>query len=216
MAFAQRNLFWDLDGTLTDPADGIVHSVQYALRHFGLEAPREQLLSFIGPPLTDSFAETFGFSDENCKKAVEIYREYFKEKGIFENEPYPGIAELLEKLSALGFRHYLASSKPEPLCVRILEHFGLARCFTAVAGSDFAGTRARKEQVLAYLMERDGISASSALMIGDRRFDAEGAAEFGIPCIGVLWGYGSREELETAGCAALASDLEELYSLLTV
>ena len=128
MDFTQKTvLLWDLDGTLTDPADGIVHSVQHALRHFGLRAGREELLSFIGPPLADSFAERFGFSPEQCREAVAVYRAYFCRDGKFENIPYPGIDRLLAALKAAGKRLYLASSKPEPLCEEILAHFFAAR-----------------------------------------------------------------------------------------
>jgi phosphoglycolate phosphatase len=207
-------LLWDLDGTLTDPADGIVHSVQYALRHYGMWAEREELLSFIGPPLADSFAEKFGFSPEQSREAVEIYREYFRKDGMYQNVPYDGIQELLEKLQAAGKKMYLASSKPEPLCEQILEHFGLRRYLDGVAGSDFAGTRARKDQVIQYLLDRENLSSQQVLMIGDRKYDVEGAAGFSIPCIGVLWGYGSREELKTAGAAAVAENIPQLERLL--
>lgn len=211
----RKCLLWDLDGTLTDPADGIVHSVQYALRHYGLWAEREELLSFIGPPLADSFSEKFGFSEEKSREAVEIYREYFRKDGWLENAPYPGIHSLLSRLQVAGFQHYLASSKPEPLCRQILAHFELDRYFEEIAGSDFEGTRARKEQVLAWLLEQCQISSEQALMIGDRKFDVQGAAQFAIPCIGVLWGYGSREELETAGAWKVVSDFAQLEWLLS-
>ena len=217
MDFTQKTvLLWDLDGTLTDPADGIVHSVQHALRHFGLRAGREELLSFIGPPLADSFAERFGFSPEQCREAITVYRAYFCRDGKFENTPYPGIDRLLAALKAAGKRLYLASSKPEPLCEEILAHFSLRGYFDAVAGSGLDGARPRKEDVIGDLLAREGIDPRGAVMIGDRRYDAEGAAPFSIPCIGVLWGYGGREELKAAGVSAVAEDLPALGAMLGV
>lgn len=209
-------IIWDLDGTLTDPADGITRSVQIALSHFGISASREELLSFIGPPLADSFAEKFGFSPEQCADAIRFYREYFSKTGLFENQMYPGIPELLQQVQASGKRNFLASSKPEIFCRKILDHFSILEPFSQVAGSDLEGKRAEKHAVIQWLLDSSGIDPADAVMIGDRKFDVLGAAEFSIPCIGVLWGYGSREELEQAGVAAVAEDISSLCKILNV
>lgn len=215
MNFADKTaVIWDLDGTLTDPADGITRSVQAALAHFGLSAPREELLSFIGPPLADSFREKFRFSPEQCAEAITHYREYFRRRGMWENKVYPGIPELLGRVKEAGKRNFLASSKPEVFCRQILEHFSILSPFDLAAGSDLEGLRAGKSAVLRYLLEQSGADPQHAVMIGDRKYDVLGAAEFSIPCIGVLWGYGSREELESAGAAAVASTPAELAELL--
>lgn len=207
-------IIWDLDGTLTDPAEGITRSVQHALSHYGIQAEQESLLPFIGPPLVGSFREFFGFSPEQAHEAVGFYREYFREKGIFENRLYPEIPALLGRLCQAGRSNYLASSKPEPFCRRILDHFALTPFFSFIAGSGLDGSLATKGEVLSYLLEKGNILPGQAVMIGDRRFDAEGAAELAVPCIGVLWGYGSREELIGAGAAALAETPGELAGLL--
>ena len=215
MDFSEKAfIIWDLDGTLTDPADGITRSVQAALRHFGLSASREELLDFIGPPLADSFAGKFGFSPKQCEEAIRYYREYFSKTGIFENRVYPGIPELLRQIQAAGKQNFLASSKPEVFCRKILDHFSILEPFSQVAGSNLEGKRAEKHAVLQYLLEQSGIDPAKAVMIGDRKFDVLGAAEFSIPCIGGLWGHGSREELEKAGAAAAVSAPEELSRLL--
>lgn len=215
MDFSEKKfIIWDLDGTLTDPADGITRSVQAALRYFGLSASREELLDFIGPPLADSFAGKFGFSQKQCEEAIRHYREYFSKTGMFENRVYPGIPELLRQIQAAGKQNFLASSKPEVFCRKILDHFSILEPFSQIAGSDLEGKRAEKHAVLQYLLEQSGIDPEKAVMIGDRKFDVLGAAEFSMPCIGVLWGYGSREELETAGAAAALSTPEELSRLL--
>ncbi len=208
------NLLFDLDGTLTDPAEGITRSVQHALAAFGLSASREELLCFIGPPLLDSFMERFGLSGEDARRAITIYREYFIPRGMYENQVYPGIPELLDRLCRSGKKLYLATSKPEPLAREILVHFGLDQYFAFIGGSTLDETRTRKDQVLRYVLETAHIPPEDALLIGDRLHDAEGARAVGIPCIGVLWGYGDRQELSSAGAAAIARSLPELEALL--
>ena len=211
---APTHLLFDLDGTLTDPAEGITRSVQHALAAFGLSASREELLSFIGSPLIDSFMDRFGLSEEDARRAVAVYREYFIPKGMFENQVYPGVPALLDHLCASGKKLYLATSKPEPFAKEILSHFRLDGYFTFIGGSTLDETRTRKDQVLRYVLEENRIPPEDALLIGDRLHDAEGARAVGIPCIGVLWGYGDRQELSAAGAAAIARDLPELEALL--
>lgn len=200
---------------MTDSAQGITNSVARALAYFGIQEEPENLLRFIGPPLNESLPEFYGFTPEQTAKAVEVFREYFVEKGWLENAPYPGIPELLRDLKAAGLRLMVATSKPEAQAVRILKYFGLAEYFDRICGAP-AGNEdgARKASVirtaLSYVED-----ASSVVMVGDRRHDVEGAGENGVPCIGVLYGYGSREELEGAGASFIAEDLGGLKGLLS-
>lgn len=206
---------FDLDGTLTDPGEGITRSVAYALSFFGIEVKdRTTLYPFIGPPLVDSFSTFYGFSPEQARQAVERYREYFSRQGIFENELYPGIKELLEDLKRHGVRILLASSKPELYARKILEHFQLLPFFDFVAAATMDDTRSKKTDVVRYALESCGISPDRAVMIGDRHHDIEGAKDNTLESIGVLWGYGSREELSAAGATLLAESVPQLASLL--
>ena len=206
---------FDLDGTLTDPGEGITRSVAYALSFFGIEVKdRTALYPFIGPPLVDSFSTFYGFSPEQARQAVERYREYFSRQGIFENELYPGIKELLEDLKKHGVRILLASSKPEVYARKILEHFQLLPFFDFVAAATMDDTRSKKTDVVRYALESCGISPDRAVMIGDRHHDIEGAKDNALESIGVLWGYGSREELSAAGATLLAESVPQLASLL--
>ena len=210
----KRYLFWDLDGTLTDPAEGITKSVQHALRCEGiLVEDRAALYPFIGPPLKDAFMDQYGFSAGQAESAIVHYREYFSQMGIFENKVYPGIPSLLGELRAAGRRLILATSKPAVFARRILEHFDLLSYFTVLCGSELDGSRTRKEEVIRYALEQTGARPEETAMIGDRRFDIEGAHACGIAAVGVLYGYGSRQELEDAGAEALAADIPALRRL---
>ena len=187
----------------------------YALSFFGIEVKdRTTLYPFIGPPLVDSFSTFYGFSPEQARQAVERYREYFSRQGIFENELYPGIKELLEDLKRHGVRILLASSKPELYARKILEHFQLLPFFDFVAAATMDDTRSKKTDVVRYALESCGISPDRAVMIGDRHYDIEGAKDNALESIGVLWGYGSREELSAAGATLLAESVPQLASLL--
>ena len=208
-------LFFDLDGTLTDPALGITNSFKHALKYFGIEIPSyETLCSFIGPPLPDTFKTQFGFDEAKAAEGVKKYREYFGTTGLLENSVYPGIPELLEELTQAGKKLVVATSKPEEYSVRIIDHFGLSRYFENVCGSLMNETRSKKDEVIAYAIERNHISdKSKILMIGDRKHDILGAKKIGLKSCGVLFGYGSREELETAGADFIAADIAELKAL---
>ncbi|MCR4939588.1 MAG: HAD family hydrolase [Treponemataceae bacterium] len=208
-------LFFDLDGTLTDPAEGITNSFKHALKYFGIEIPSYSILcSFIGPPLKDTFKKNFAFSDDKADEGVAKYREYFSTKGLFENSVYPGIKELLARLKGKGKKLVVATSKPEDFSVRIIEHFGLALYFDYVCGSLMDETRTRKDEVIEYAIERCGIKdISKVLMIGDRKHDITGARKTGLKSCGVLFGYGSREELEEAGADYIAADVGELEEI---
>lgn len=205
-------IFFDLDGTLTDPGLGITNSVMYALERFGIRTEeRSSLYKYIGPPLMDSFREFNGFDEEDCRRAVAAYREYFADRGLFENEVYPGIPALLNRLRAAGKRLCVATSKPEDFALRILRHFELDGYFDFVAGACMDETRTQKWEVIGWGLEQCGITEPGAvLMAGDRKHDVLGAARFGMDCVGILYGYGSAEELTGAGAAALVSSPAEL------
>ena len=205
-------LFFDLDGTLTDPAPGITNSFKYALKYFGREIPSyETLCTFIGPPLQDTFKNLLNFEDDKIPEAIKKYREYFAEKGLFENSVYPGIPELLSTLKQNGKKLVVATSKPEDFSIRIIEHFGLSQYFENVCGSLKDQTRTKKDEVIEFAIERNQISdKSKILMIGDRKHDILGAKKVGLKSCGVLFGYGSREELETAGADFIAENVSRL------
>lgn len=208
-------ILFDLDGTLTDPGEGITNSVAYALKKYGIEVTdRKSLYSFIGPPLSDSFMKYYGFSEEKAMEAIQFYREYFREKGIFENEVYEGIPQLLERIKKSGRKIVLATSKPEEFALRILEHFDLIKYFDVVAGASMDEKRNRKGDVIKYALEKGGFGKDSTVMIGDREHDIFGAKENSLASIGVLYGYGSREELEKAGADYIAEAVEDIFSLL--
>lgn len=213
--FSQKKaVLFDLDGTLTDPSTGITNSVMYALRHYGISAGRAELLRFIGPPLTDSFEEFYGFSHEQAVEAVGVYREYFRDKGIFENTVYPGVRALLAALNENGRTVIMATSKPEVFARRIADHFAMTPFFHVIAGSCLNGDRVRKGDVIAYALRQAGADPADAVMVGDREHDCIGARQCGIPVIGVLYGFGSRTELTAAGADTIAGDLRQLRRIL--
>lgn len=209
-------ILFDLDGTLTDPAEGITNSVAYALSEFGITVEdKTQLNVFIGPPLTDSFMNYYGLSEEEAKKAVTYYREYFKPKGIFQNKLYPGVPELLQALKDGGKRLLLATSKPEVFARDILAHFGIDKYFDFIAGATLDGTRSKKADVIAYALETFGVTEKGkCLMVGDRNQDINGAKTVGIDSLGVLFGYGSLDELETAGATYIAETVEDILTFV--
>lgn len=196
-----KYVLFDLDGTLTNPAIGITNSVMYSLRKFGIEVKdRSALYKFIGPPLQDSFEKYCGLSKQDAKRAVEYYREFYRDKGIFENIVYDGIEDLLKLLKAKSRSVLLASSKPEVFAKQILEYFGIAGYFTFIAGSELDGTRVNKDEVIQYALTSCNINdLSKVIMIGDREHDIIGAKKQGIKSLGVLYGFGDRKELEDAG-----------------
>lgn len=206
----------DLDGTLTDSKDGILNSVRYALRQMEVAIPPEDVLqTFIGPPLVESFQTCCGFSEGRAWKAVELYREYFGDKGLFENAPYEGVADMLGALQAAGARLCVATSKPTVYARRIVERFGLAGYFDQVVGSNLDGSRTNKAEVITAAMScYSGADPAAFTMVGDRKYDLLGAASNGIAAVGVLYGYGSREELESCQPACLAGSIDELRQVL--
>ena len=211
-----KHYFFDLDGTLTDPGLGITNSVMYSLKTYGIEEnDREKLYTFIGPPLVDSFMAHYGFTREEGYEATRRFQIYFSQKGLFENEVYPGIPQLLSALKKRGDRVILATSKPEEFSLRILEHFDLLQYFDQVCGATMdEKTRSRKEDVLAYALEKSGADPKDSFMIGDRKFDVLAGGGFGLFTVGVLYGYGDRAELEEAGADRICGSVKELEEFL--
>ena len=209
-------ILFDLDGTLTDPKVGITTASALALAHFGIHEEAENLTKFIGPPLDETFTEDYGFTPEQCVEATEVFRAYYVERGWLENVPYEGIEPLLKKLRQAGKRLLVATTKPEATAERILKHFGLAAYFDLICGATPGDQKgARKVMVIRDALRRMNIQEPSrAVMVGDRRHDVEGAHGAGLPAIGVLYGYGGREELVRSGADALAADPDELYTIL--
>ena len=211
---ANKAIFFDLDGTLTDSGEGIINCALLALEHYGLPLPsREEMRVFVGPPLTQSFI-AHGVPPEEAANAVAIYRSRYIPIGKYENRPYDGIEELLKKLNDEGYSLYVATSKPEKLSTEILEHFGLAQYFKLICGATMDSSRSTKADVISYLLQRIG-GTENAMMVGDTEFDVIGAKAHGIPTIGVAWGYGKEQDMVNAGAAGIAHTMEELYSFLT-
>lgn len=202
--------FFDLDGTLTDSSLGITNSVMYALKKFGIEeTDRRKLYSFIGPPLTVSFEKFCGFTEEQCKEAVGYYREYYRDRGIFENRVYEGMENVLNELKSRGKTLVVATSKPEPFARQIIEYFHLMQYFDYVAGMEMDGGRGTKEEVIRYALDACKITDKSrVLMVGDREHDVIGARAIKIDCLGILYGFGCRDELEKAGADYIAETVE--------
>ena len=209
---------FDLDGTIINPKEGITKSVQYALKFFSIEITNlDELQKFIGPPLRDSFREFYNFSEKETEKAVEKYREYFSEKGMYENTLYPGIIDLLKQLKTDGIVLAIATSKPTFFADKIAEHFNFKRYFDFIAGSELDGARSRKSEVIEYALDIiDPKRKKSPIMIGDRKHDIIGAKETGIESIGVTWGYGSHIELEESNATWIISSPKELYSIVSM
>ena len=210
-------ILFDLDGTLTDPGEGITNSVAYALEKYGIEVEnKKDLLKFIGPPLYDSFRMYYGFSEEKSREAIAFYREYYSVKGIYECKLYDGIPELLMSLKNAGKTVILATSKPDFFAEKVLEHYGIIKYFDFVGGASAdEKTRGTKEAVIAYIFEEMKIQKrENVVMIGDRHYDVNGAKEFSIDSIGVLFGFGDREELEAAGATYIAADIDEIKKIL--
>lgn len=217
-----KYILFDLDGTLTDPKEGITKSVAYALKSYGIEVEDlDSLCKFIGPPLKDSFVKYYGFSEEQGYEAVERYREYFRPYGVYENKVYDGVDKFLAELKVSGKRVILATSKPTVFAKVILEHFDLMKYFDVVCGSELDGARVKKGDVIAYALEQicsleklEVFDQSLAVMIGDREHDILGAKENGLDSIGVIYGYGDRPELEAARADYVVGTVEELRRLL--
>ena len=212
----KKYILFDLDGTITDPKEGITKSVAYALSKFGIKVDSlNELCKFIGPPLKDSFIEYYNFNDDEAEKAIKYYREYFSDRGIYENQVYKGVEDMLISLKENDKVLIVATSKPTVFAKKILEHFNLRNYFSFVSGSNLDGTRVKKSEVIQYALEGNNIkNLSEVIMIGDRKHDVYGAKEIGIESIGVLYGYGDYEELYDNGANYIVNNVEELRKLI--
>ena len=211
-----RYCLFDLDGTLTDPGIGITNSVMFALKKFDIiECDRKKLYPFIGPPLLESFQKYYGFSVTQANEAIGYYREYFRAGGIFENTVYEGIPEMLRELKRRGVYLALSTSKPYEFALEILKHFDLYQYFDYLGAATMDGRISRKEDVIHHLLDELEIEDKSCvLMVGDRDQDINGAKANNLASAGVLWGYGSLEELQGAGADYLVSEPGELLKFV--
>ncbi len=206
-----RAILFDLEGTLTASAEGITKSVQYALLKLGIDEPDlKKLEGFIGPPLLDQFMNAYGMDETTARQAVVYYRERYEEKGIYENEVYPGVRELLKALKAQGYQLGVASSKPVFYVKQILERFGLTGFFAVIEGSQMDGRRTSKGEVIQEALKNLKMEncREQTVMVGDRKHDVQGAREAGIDCVAVSYGYGSVQELQQANPVMIAPAIE--------
>ena len=217
MAGCYKNILFDLDGTLTDSAEGVTKSVQHSLQQFGIVRAPEELKLFIGPPLQLSFQNYYGLSESKALQAVNYYRDYYRQKGIFENRLYPSVTEMLEKLTAKGTQVFVATSKPTVFAKIVLQHFGIEHFFKFIAGSNLDGTRIEKSDVIKYVL---GLirnpDRTKTIMVGDRKHDIKGARICGIDSVAVTYGYGSSAELIAAKPTFMVHSIPELTNLLLV
>ena len=214
---AWNTILFDLDGTLTDPAEGITKAVEAALNHYGITvADRAALHKFIGPPLDESFPEFYGFDAARTAEATEVFRAYFDRQGWRENIPYPGVEDMLRDLRAAGKRLLVATSKPEVFALRIMEHFGLAQYFDHICGAPLDNQEgAKKPADIRGALRRAGVEdLSTAVMVGDRRHDIDGARQAGLEAVGVLWGYGDLQELEASHPVHIVESFDGLKRVL--
>lgn len=209
-----HTVLFDFDGTVFDTVEGITKSVQYALRKHGMDAELGELRCFAGPPLVEKFMEVFDTDEAEAKQLVTDFRERYVPVGVYESKPFAGIDELLAKLHEAGFTVGVATSKPQPLAELLLERVGLRNSFDIIVGSGSGVVNDEKWQIVTRAMEGVGSAPEETVLVGDTRYDVEGAHRCGIPCIGVRWGYAAEGELEAAGANAIASDMEDLYNLL--
>ena len=209
-------LFFDLDGTLTDSMPGITRAVQYALKHYGIDVEDLNVLKpFVGPPLANSFRDFYNFEEKDSQDAVLVFREYYNAKGWLENEPYEGIETTLKTLKESGKKLYVATSKPEWMAKRVLDHFKLTQYFEFVGGADDDEKRVNKADVIRYVMDSCNLNDTDVIvMVGDRKHDIDGAHNTGMEAVGVLYGYGDREELEGAKAEWITESTASLLDLL--
>lgn len=208
-----RSVIFDLDGTITDSAPGIINSVEYALQKMSVRYyNKDELYSFVGPPLHESFQKYCNCTEEESFTAVATFREYFSEKGMYENTLYPGMLQLLEDLFNKNVPLYIATSKPEFYCRQILHNFNIASFFKDIAGSSMDGSGTEKTEVIAALLKRNDVS--EAVMVGDRLHDIQGARSNGLYALGVVYGYGSVDELKNARADYICEDITSLHDFL--
>ncbi|HFI0467881.1 TPA: HAD family hydrolase [Streptococcus suis] len=210
-----QTILFDLDGTLTDSGQGILHSVAYALDQMGIDEPNlANLQRFIGPPLYESFSRFYQLNPADTQAAVDAFRVYFKDKGMFENQLYDGILPLLESLKQAGKTLAIATSKPEVFAKQILEYFDIAHYFDVIAGASLDSSRISKSDVISYALAQLDYNPQTTIMVGDREHDIEGAQANQLASIGVLYGYGNRQELEEAGASWIIETVPDLQKIL--
>jgi len=209
-----KTILLDFDGTVFDTAEGITKSVQYSLEKFGIYSELQDLYCFCGPPLVDMYMQKYGLSAENADKAVAYYRERYQPIGLLECEVYAGITEMIGRLRNKGYKVAVATSKPEPTALTILENKGMSNVFDLVVGSCFDGTRSAKWEVVNAAIEMLNADKETTIMVGDRKYDVIGAHKCGVKCIGVGYGYAEPGEFEQAGADYVVDTVEQLEALL--
>lgn len=215
MTTEKTYVFFDLDGTLSDSGPGIINALRYMIDKEGYDTPSDEVLrGFIGPPLLPRVCKVFNLSEEKAAESIKVYREYYNEIGLYENTLYPHIKEMLTTLKDAGVTLLVVTSKPDILAKKTLKYFDIDHFFTDVQGPPMAPNNITKTSLLETLLERNDIDAADAILVGDRKFDVNAATDCGMPCIGVLFGFGDREELEKAGAAHLVNDVPQLTDLL--
>ena len=210
-----KNILFDFDGTVFDTVEGITKSAQYALKKQGIEAGLDELRCFAGPPLVDKFMEVYGFDRETAEQATRDFKERYVPIGVHECRVFPGIKSLLEALREKGFQVGLATSKPQVLAEQLLAQEDMTELFMAICGSSSDGNNSAKWQVLKRAMEELGAKPEDTVLVGDTKYDVEGARLCGVPCIGVAYGYAAPGELEQAGAVTIARDMNELLEILS-
>ncbi len=212
-----KYVLFDLDGTLTESGPGIMNAAKIALNHFGIEENNvENLHKFVGPPLTESFGQRYGMNEADTQEAIAVFRKYYNVTGIYENSVFEGIQEMLQQLKSNGLLLSIASSKPRPMIDIVVDHFDIRKYFDVIVGCELDGTRSQKKEVVDEVIRLFGeLSGDDAvlehsIMVGDRMYDVNGARECGLECIGVTYGYGTRQELQEAGAAYIVDSVNEL------
>ena len=207
-------LLFDFDGTVFDTVEGITKSIRYALNKIGIDAELESLRCFAGPPLVDKFMEVYGFDRATAEQAVRDFRERYRPVGLYECRVFPGVKDLLGELRAAGYTLGVATSKPQPMAEELLRREGMLALFDAIVGSGESNNNSTKADVLGEVMTKLGAQPENALMVGDTKYDVEGARLCGVDCVGVGWGYAAEGELEAAGAKWIVPDLMALRALL--
>ena len=210
-----KYVLFDFDGTVYDTAEGITKSIRWALNKRGMDAELHELRKFVGPPLAEKFMEVYGFGEKEALEMVRVFRERYAPVGIFESAPFPGIRELLLSLKGAGLVTGVATSKPQNMAEQLIERSALTDCFDIVVGSFIGPNNDKKWEILTRAMEALGASKEDTVLVGDTKYDVEGAKICGIPCIGVRWGYASPGELEEAGADVIFDSMKELEEFLT-
>lgn len=212
-----KYVLFDLDGTLTESGPGIMNAAKIALNHFGIEENNvENLHKFVGPPLTESFGQRYGMNEADTQEAIAVFRKYYNVTGIYENSVFEGIQEMLQQLKSNGLLLSIASSKPRPMIDIVVDHFDIRKYFDVIVGCELDGTRSQKKEVVDEVIRLFGeLSGDDAvlehsIMVGDRMYDVNGARECGLECIGVTYGYGTRQELQEVGAAYIVDSVNEL------